>query len=338
MKKNNFRYIRLKWVKSRNKLYALLRSDRSREILTFMFFLVISFIFWVLQSLNEDVESSFSLNVKYVNVPEKVVFTNKLPDEIDVRLRDKGTTLMGYLMERMPVIEIDFDQYKNNRGVFVVTSSQLSTLVRKQLKNTTTLLSVSPDSIPVYYTNNSGKKYKIRLIGSFSTVPQCVMNGEIKMSIDSATVYAPLSILKNIKEITTDSFALKSLSDTARISLNLTYIRGAKIVPEKVEVTIPIEEVTTKKLTLSVAPQNLPTGISMLTFPANVQSNCMIPVSKFSKIHADDFSVGVDYNQLKDHIGKKVAVQVLRKPPFVNNVQVTPDSVEYILEEKVGLW
>ena len=201
MKKNNFRYIRLKWVKSRNKLYALLRSDRSREILTFMFFLVISFIFWVLQSLNEDVESSFSLNVKYVNVPEKVVFTNKLPDEIDVRLRDKGTTLMGYLMERMPVIEIDFDQYKNNRGVFVVTSSQLSTLVRKQLKNTTTLLSVSPDSIPVYYTNNSGKKYKIRLIGSFSTVPQCVMNGEIKMSIDSATVYAPLSILKNIKEV-----------------------------------------------------------------------------------------------------------------------------------------
>ena len=85
MKKNNFRYIKLKWVKSRNKLYALLRSDRSREILTFMFFLVISFIFWVLQSLNEDVESSFSLNVKYVNVPEKVVFTNKLPDEIDVR-------------------------------------------------------------------------------------------------------------------------------------------------------------------------------------------------------------------------------------------------------------
>ena len=202
MKKNNFRYIKLKWVKSRNKLYALLRSDRSREILTFMFFLVISFIFWVLQSLNEDVESSFSLNVKYVNVPEKVVFTNKLPDEIDVRLRDKGTTLMGYLMERMPVIEIDFEQYKNNKGVFIVTSSQLSTLVRKQLKNTTTLLSVSPDSIPVYYTNNSGKKYKIRLIGSFSTVPQCVMNGEIKMSIDSATVYAPSSILKNIKEIT----------------------------------------------------------------------------------------------------------------------------------------
>ena len=159
MKKNNFRYIKLKWVKSRNKLYALLRSDRSREILTFMFFLVISFIFWVLQSLNEDVESSFSLNVKYVNVPEKVVFTNKLPDEIDVRLRDKGTTLMGYLMERMPVIEIDFEQYKNNKGVFIVTSSQLSTLVRKQLKNTTTLLSVSPDSIPVYYTNNSGKKY-----------------------------------------------------------------------------------------------------------------------------------------------------------------------------------
>ena len=166
MKKNNFRYIKLKWVKSRNKLYALLRSDRSREILTFMFFLVISFIFWVLQSLNEDVESSFSLNVKYVNVPEKVVFTNKLPDEIDVRLRDKGTTLMGYLMERMPVIEIDFERYKNNKGVFIVTSSQLSTLVRKQLKNTTTLLSVSPDSIPVYYTNNSGKKYKIRLIGS----------------------------------------------------------------------------------------------------------------------------------------------------------------------------
>ena len=146
------------------------------------------------------------------------------------------------------------------------------------------------------------------------------------------------SILKNIKEIKTDSFALKALSDTARVTLNLTPVRGAKIVPDKIEVMIPVEEVTTKKLTLPVISQNLPTGISMLTFPASVQINCMTPVSHFSKVRANDFSVGIDYNQLKDNMGKKVAVQIFKKPAFVKNVQVIPDSVEYILEEKVGLW
>ncbi|MCH5328020.1 MAG: YbbR-like domain-containing protein [Coprobacter sp.] len=321
-----------------SKLGKLLRSDRSKEVFTFLLFLLLSFIFWALQSLDEDVDGTFTVNVKYVNVPERVVFTSDLPDKIDIRLRDKGTVLMGYLMNRIPAIEIDFRRYENKNGVFVITQAQLSSLLHKSLKNTTGLLAVTPDSIPVYYTDNAGKKYRVRLRGSFSSEPQCVIYGEIEMSSDSVMVYAPSSVLKNIKEIVTDSLVLTALSDTVRVSLNLSGIQGAKIVPDKVEVMVPVEEITTKTLSLPVVPQNLPVGISMLTFPASVQVSCMIPVSQFSKIQAEDFAVGVDYEQLQDDLGKKIEVQVLNKPLFVNNISVNPDSVEYILEEKVGLW
>lgn len=322
----------------RRKIKTLFKNERSREFLTFLFFLALSFLFWILQSLNEDAEGNFSIPVKYTDIPEQVMITSELPQKINVRLRDKGTVLMSYIVDRLSPITIDFNHYKNNRGVFVINSPQLSSLIRKQLKNTTNLLYYTPDSIPVYFTNNKGRKFKVHLKGSVSTVPQCIISGPIKLSSDSVTVYAPTSILKNIKEVVTDSFTLKSLTDTTTFNLPLHKIRGAKIVPDLLNVTVPVEELTSKKISLPINQYNLPTGISMVTFPATVDLNFMVPVSRFSKIPVDDFSVGVDFDDVKKAKGNKIPLKVMEKPAYINNIEVVPDSAEFILEVKTGIW
>ena len=326
MKKVTERYIQIKLKKWLHNANVFFRSERSKEVITFLLFLGLSFLFWVLQSLNEDVEASFKIPIRFTNVPDKVMITNEYPQYLDIRIRDNGTTMMNYMIDRFVPVEIDFNQYQNKRGQFTISLAKLSAFVRKQLKNTTGLVSISPDSLTLYYSQNKGAKFKLRLVGSVSTVPQCVINGEISSGIDSVTVYAPSYILNSIKTIETDSFILRNLSDTTIYDLPLKKIRGAKI---------PVEEITMKKMTLAIKIENIPDNMTMLLFPATVEVSYMLPISHFSKVAAGDIEVGVDYGQIKSNLGNKLAVKVLKQPSFVKHLQVVPDSVEYILEEKV---
>ena len=88
-------------------------------------------------------------------------------------------------------------------------------------------------------------------------------------------------------------------------------------------------------MTLAVKIENIPDNMTMLLFPATVEVSYMLPISHFAKVTAGDIEIGVDYGQIKNNSGNKLAVKVLKQPSFVKHLQVVPDSIEYILEEKI---
>ena len=73
--------------------------------------------------------------------------------------------------------------------------------------------------------------------------------------------------------------------------------------------------------------------MSLLTFPAVVNVDCMVPVSRFSQISAEDIAVAVDYKETRN-APEKLAIKITRTPGAAYYATVAPDSVEYILEQK----
>ena len=71
------------------------RQERTRELFTFLGFVLLSLIFWFMQGLNEEVENSFKIPIELQNLPEKTTLINDLPSHIEVRVRDKGPVLLG---------------------------------------------------------------------------------------------------------------------------------------------------------------------------------------------------------------------------------------------------
>ena len=68
----------------------------NRQFLTFLFFLLLSSVFWFLQSGYETVEREFSIPVRLVGVPDNVVLTTDPPTSVRVTLRDRALTLISY--------------------------------------------------------------------------------------------------------------------------------------------------------------------------------------------------------------------------------------------------
>lgn len=314
-------------------LRSRLQSERSKDILTFLLFVALSFLFWMMQSLGEDMNTVYRIPIKYTNIPDNTIITCDLPTSVTVHLRDEGAVLMNYTLEGIPAFEVDFRQYANDRNAFILTSEEIKSLISKNLRNTTNLTSLSLDTLAVYYTQAPGKKVKVRIEGSVTTVPQCIISGKIQSDVDSVQVYAPEYLLNTITSVETDSFAFKDLSQTLTQTVSLHRTKGVKIVPHQVKLTVPVEELTSKSIPVSVSVVNQPRNVNLLTFPATVRVDCMVPVSRFSQISAQDVSVSVDYNETRN-APEKLPLKITRTPGAAYYVKVVPDSVEYILEQK----
>ena len=92
------RKIRYTYLKLSKKIKDFLLSDKSREFLIFLFFFLIAGGFWLLQTLNNDYEAEFSIPVRVKDLPNNVVLTSEPPSELRVRVKDKGTVLLNYML------------------------------------------------------------------------------------------------------------------------------------------------------------------------------------------------------------------------------------------------
>ena len=77
------------------KIRGFLFTLVNKEFLIFLFFLLLSGIFWLLMTLNETYEMEFKIPVKVVNIPKNVVLTSDETDTAKVTLRDKGLVLLS---------------------------------------------------------------------------------------------------------------------------------------------------------------------------------------------------------------------------------------------------
>ena len=80
------------------KIKNFLLSEKSREFFVFLFFFVVAGGFWLLQTLNNDYETEFSIPVRLKGVPNNTVITSEPAAELRIKVKDKGTVLLNYML------------------------------------------------------------------------------------------------------------------------------------------------------------------------------------------------------------------------------------------------
>ena len=117
---------------------AFLHRQRWKEALIFSCFVLLSFGFWLLQSLQQEYETVMSIPLRYNNVPEDIIFTNKVPQEISIRIKDKGSALLNYMIgQKFRSITIDMTGASKETGSLAILSTLriFSTGIDKRLAN-----------------------------------------------------------------------------------------------------------------------------------------------------------------------------------------------------------
>ena len=76
---------------------------------------------------------------------------------------------------------------------------------------------------------------------------------------------------------------------------------------------------------------NTPSGYNLITFPSTSEIDYLVPMSKYSE---KDTIVKViaDFKQSRNT--DKLPLNIVNAPSYWQNISITPDSVEFIIEQR----
>lgn len=321
----------------RTNIYQFIRDRFSnlwnKQFLIFLFFLLLSFSFWMFQALNETYERTFSVPLKLENIPNNVVITTEPPTHIDLTLSDKGVTLYSYLYgQKIQPIQIDYNDYINTNGHVSLLSSELLKPISGQIASSTKVIEVRPDTVEFFYNYGLSKRVPVKLQGHVRT-DQLYYLSRQSLSHDSVTVYATKSQLDTITAAYLKPIYVDNLSDTLIAPLEVSPVKGAKFSPAEVTLSLCVDRMVEKSVQVPVQGINFPPSKVLRTFPSKVNVTFQVGMSNYRKIHADNFSIIVRYEDLMLSKSRKCLPSLDSIPEGVSHLRIIPEEVEYVIEE-----
>ena len=312
----------------RNKIQE---SPRTRSMLLYLVFVVISAIFWSFLTFNSDVKLDIEVPVE-VNMPDNVHLLSKVPDTLTVTVSDRGYRFFSYLFYKTPKLTLRFTDYSDGNSYFKVDQSHLKKALVPILNKHATIVNVLPEAINIKFTDLPGKKVPVRTDILVEPRQDYTLYGAWIQSQDSVLVFSDAKTLSEINEVYTYHIEEVDLTDTLYRKVTIAPINGAVIEPRAIDITIPVEKLKLQTRTIKIAVRNAPRGVKMLLFPSDVEVTYRSPVSCIK----DDAGITavVDYNSLTNgSSSNKVKVMIGEMPAAYQDVKFSHDSVEYIIEK-----
>ena len=330
------RNIQRTYLKISREVKDFLLSDKSREFFIFLFFFFVAGGFWLLQTLNNDYEADFSIPVRLKGVPNNVVITSEPASELRIKVKDKGTVLLNYMLGRtfFPV-SFDFKDFQNGGSHVRISSSEMQKRISSQLNVSTKLISIRPDTIDFIFTKGLAKKIPVRLNGdsNISATRQYYISS-VKLTPDSVIAYAPKEILDTLRMAYTTPFIATNVTDTLEKRVSIDKITGVKFVPSYTDVFILTDMYSEKTVEVPVIGVNFPAGKVLRTFPSKVDVTFQVGLRHFKEVDANDFFIGVTYEDVLKTKGDKLVLNVKSAPEVVGHIRISPASVDYLIEQQ----
>ena len=303
----------------------------NKECLIFLFFLALSGAFWLLMTLNETMEREFKIPMRLTGVPRNAVITGELPDTVRVTVRDKGFTLVTYDFRPLVFRFSNYADEDEGKGMIPLTDVQKQVL--SQMYGSSKLLQVKPGAFDFYFTYGTSKKVPVVFRGKITTNKSYYL-AHTEFYPSMVTVYANKQQLDKLQTVEIEPFNYRNLQDTIRQAVKIRKIRGVKIVPPTVRLSVYPDVLTEEAIEVPITAINMPPGMVLRTFPSKVTVRFTIGASLFRTIKPSLFKVVVDYEELAANPSDKCTLQLRSVPRSVSKASLEIERVDYLLEQQ----
>lgn len=319
-----------KWI-TKTKLF--LSRLNWKNILVFFGFFILAFIFWLMLFFQRDTEATYKIPLKYTNIPNDVVFNTSLPNDIEIRVADKGSEIFRYAFVFNDSIEIDINKYKEER-INNLQGTELTQLIRTKLSQSSNLKAYYPINISLATSKLQKKELKVVFDGVISTNRSNLVADSATFLPETVMAYGSQSQLSELSAAITEYTLINNLKATSQLKVNIMPVSGVKFIPNEVEIYIPVLEYTERKFEVPITVKNVPDNIDVKFFPSQTEVSFSVTLDDYKKIAPEDFEIKLDYKKFFKNENGRVDLELSDNPSVIRNVRLSPSSVEFLLESK----
>ncbi len=326
------------------KMRAGLKSFPDREIFVFAFFVLLAFVFWYLNSLSKEVDTSIRYPVRYINLPADRMLVEAPPERLVLNVSGPGYAILKVKLSgsRAPVV-VDLSKigYKRlgtgTRLRNYILSDNLSALVEKQLRTEFKVTSIEPDTI--FFTFDRIVTRKVPVVADIEVTParQYMVYGSIRIIPDSIDISGPRPVIDTIEFVKTKKQRYNNLTQTTRRSILLDLGKGYVVESRRVQIEIPIEQFTEATFEVKVKTINVPDSVNLVLFPDRITVKCLVSKSDYKRLDELNLEAFVDISGVDLRQSSKLNVKIGPVPPYITSLKFGPENIDFIIEKRDDL-
>lgn len=325
---------KLQWQHKYKDTKDFLFGMLNKEFFVFLFFLLVSAAFWFLSTLNETYEKEVKVPITITDIPQNIVITDELPDSIKVTLRDKGFNLIRYsFTNNIRPLKLQFNLYAKGKGKGSITPSEIQKILKNRLDESTTIVAVKADHWDFFFCHGNKKRVPVLLNGTIKAKQNFYIS-RISLTPDSITVLGETEALDTINAVYTSAQTLTNIYESTSRTIKLNHIKGVKLERNSVTLGITADQLTEVIVKVPIRTINVPNGVSLKTFPAQVDIRVAVGVRNSGTVNPEMFSVVADYEELPDEPNAKARLKIITQPRTVVKAYIMQPTVDYLIENE----
>jgi len=316
------------------------RIISNQKAITFLFFLLLSTLFWLLNALSENYNATVTYPVHYTSLPKQKVLMADVPNRLRLNVNARGYTLLKYKLtaHRDPIIfNVNAFELKkiegNDKTTYYILTRSAVDRIGKQLSAEIKIYDIMPDTLFFKFADRVVKKLPVKADLNIELQKQYMIKGNIYTNPDSITVTGPHIILDTIEYVKTKHQELTNVAFNTQRNLPLKNIDKVTFSKKRVTVNIPVEKFTEESIIVPLQKLNVPEDLELKVFPSAVKVSYNVGLSDYSLVNPDLFMLVVDYNDIEENLDNKLKINLTKSPPFVSAIKYHPKFVDYLIEK-----
>lgn len=271
----------------------------------------------------------------FENLPKDKLLQKKPQESIDIHVKASGFKILsGKLFPKTLTLDAANLQAKSSTEYYLLLSKQRLALQRK-MNAGVTIDHFTNDSILLSLGRLEKKKIPVTLVSDLTYQTGFDLSGKMMIEPDSIIVSGPEEILDTIsqvmtevlvqKDINTSIFKIVPLKKTNKDN-NVTYNVNS------VTLKAAVEKFTEGTIKVPFRISNVPEGVTISTFPKELDLRYKVALSAFNQIKASSFLIVCDYKLSSENKLSYLLPRLIKQSDLVKNVKITQSKIDFVIE------
>jgi len=295
----------------------------------FLFFVLLSFIFWISTKLSNTYTLNQSFSINWINVPEGIILhTNN--KQIKASITANGIDILIYrLINKSLNISLEQGKFDGNIGDVSIENQKFS--IQNQFFGNTKLNFITPKSLDFDFSTLDDKVVAVVPTVQINLRAGYLSDSPLKIIPDSILVRGPKSILDTLSSIKTKYIEIEDVYESLSKKISLQLIPEIQLSESIANIKLSVSRHSEKEFILKIGLINTPKGIKIKLFPPKAKIRATLPLSVLRTVKASDFNLVVDYNDIEKKDSEKLQLIMIEQPPSIKKLIFDPQRVNYLI-------
>ena len=297
----------------------------------FLFFVFISFSFWISTKLSNSYTIEQIFNIEWINIPESIVISEN-NKKLNTSITASGVEIILYRLFNNN-LKIDLIQANFELDYLSLNLENQKFLIQQQLYSNTLLNQITPSLVKIKFSRLSEKKIPIIPKTRINLRAGYLTDSNVISKPDCIIVRGPKILLDSIYYAETITYNQEDVYKSISKKINLSPIEGVNFSKDFVDIELSVSRYSEKEFNIPIELINQPEGVKVKLFPPMTKVRATIPMSVIGNIRVSDFRLIADYNQILNGQTQKLELLIQKKPSSVKQIILEPNEVNYLIRK-----